>query len=160
MKTLIAYATKYGATEKAARALSDQLHGDVELRNLTQDTVHDLAGYDRIIVGGSIYVGQIQDDVKTFCRDNQSVLLQKPLGLFICCGDEERADEQLAQNFDAALVEHASPTGYFGYEYDFGKMNILFRFIIQAKAKVRQSQYKLRDDNISAFAATLNSPVA
>ncbi|MFW6252345.1 MAG: flavodoxin domain-containing protein [bacterium] len=160
MKTLIAYATKYGATEKAARALSDQLHGEVELHNLAQDTMHDLSGYDRIVVGGSIYVGQIQDHVKTFCSEHRTVLLQKPLGLFICCGDEDRADEQLEQNFDPAIVAHASLTGYFGYEYDFGKMNILFRFIIQAKAKVRQSQYRLREDNISAFADALNTSVA
>ena len=101
MKTLIAYATKYGATEKAARALSEQLHGD-----------------------------------------------------------EDRAEEQLEQNFDAALVAHAVQRGYFGYEYDFTKMNILFRWIIRAKAKVRQSQYKLREDNISSFAETLNGSVA
>ncbi len=160
MKTLIAYATRYGATEKASRLLSEELQGDVHLCNLSQDPAPDISAYDRIIIGGSIYVGQIQDDVKTFCSENLAALQQKRLALFICCGDEDRVQEQLEQNFDAALMAHAKPVGYFGYEYDFAKMNFLFRLIIRAKAKVRQSQYELREDNISAFADSLNGPLA
>ncbi len=157
MKTLIAYATRYGATEKASRLLSEELEGDVHLCNLSQDPAPDISAYDRIIIGGSIYVGQIQDDVKTFCTENLASLQQKPLGLFICCGDEDRAQEQLEQNFDAALMAHATAVDCFGYEYDFAKMNFLFRLIIRAKAGVRQSESRLRAERIGAFAQAFNT---
>ncbi|MFW6362352.1 MAG: flavodoxin domain-containing protein [Spirochaeta sp.] len=157
MKTLIAYATKYGATEKAARKLAEQLSGEVELINLVQKRTPDISGCDRVIIGGSIYCGNIQEEVKQFSSENQQQLLQQPLGLFICCKDEENADEQLQNAFDPQLVQHAAHTGYFGYEYNFRKMNFFLRMLIRKFARIKESQFKLREENISDFARKMDS---
>ena len=157
MKTLIAYATRYGATEKAARLLSEQLNGDVELINLATGPVTDLAGIDRVIVGGSIYAGNIQEEVKQFCSSNQQQLLQRNFALFVCCGREDQAREQLENCLEPRLVQYAEQIGSFGYIYDFSKMNLIFRLIIRKLAKVKTSQFNLREENITAFAEQLNA---
>lgn len=55
MKTLILYATKYGATEACARLLAQNLEGEVQIINIKQADI-DLRKYDRVILGSSIYV--------------------------------------------------------------------------------------------------------
>ena len=56
MKTLILYATKYGATEACARLLAQNLEGEVQIINIKQAKDIDLRKYDRVILGSSIYV--------------------------------------------------------------------------------------------------------
>jgi len=65
METLIAYATRYGCVEKCAKMLAEKLDGKVTLVNL-QKTRVDPASYGRVIVGGSIYIGKIQKEVRDF----------------------------------------------------------------------------------------------
>ncbi|AFG36499.1 flavodoxin domain-containing protein [Spirochaeta africana] len=157
MRSLIVYATKYGAVEKAARLLADQLQGDVELVNLAAGPVADLTGIDRVIVGGSIYAGSIQEEVKQFCSSNQQQLLDRRFALFVCCGREDQAREQLAACLEPRLIQHAEQIGSFGYIYDFARMNLIFKLIIRKLAKVKTSQFNLREENIRTFAAQLNS---
>jgi len=59
MNILIAYATKYGCTEKCAAVLSEKLTGKVDLCNLKGGRASDLTQYEKVIIGGSIYMGKI-----------------------------------------------------------------------------------------------------
>jgi len=45
--------------------------------------VHDLIGYDCIIVGSSVYAGMFRKKAKAFLSQNADVLRQKKLGLFV-----------------------------------------------------------------------------
>lgn len=157
MRTLIVYGTRYGAAGKAAGKLAELLSGEVDIINLMQDRAPEVAGYDRVIVGGSIYAGSVQEQVKRFCTDNHRQLQQKPLGLFVCCGYEEKAREQLETCLDPQLIAHAKQLGSFGYEYDFSKMNFVFRLMIRKLANVRESRFNLNEDGIRAFAATMEA---
>ncbi|NLY38245.1 MAG: hypothetical protein GX044_02975 [Firmicutes bacterium] len=65
METLIAYSTRYGCVEKCAKMLAEKLDGKVTLVNLLKMRV-DPAPYERVIVGGSIYIGKIQKEVRDF----------------------------------------------------------------------------------------------
>ena len=154
MPTLIVYASKYGCAEKCARMLQDRLEGAV-LFNLAKDETANLEDYDCIVVGGSIYAGRIHPKVARFCARNLDVLLQKKLGLFICCADLARGDEQMAGAFDERLREHAAVVEHFGYEYNFAKMNLLIRTIIRLIAKIHTSQSHIAEDNIERFAEAL-----
>lgn len=157
MKTLIVYATKYGATEKAAKKLAEQLNGEVDLVNLKHTPMPNVDAYERVIAGTAVYAGTIRGEAKQFCAEYQQTLLQKPFSLFVCCGNEDQAREQLTANLDAQLLEHAALIGSFGYEYDFAKLNFFFKLVIRKVAKVTTSQFNLRDENIRAFAAQLNA---
>lgn len=74
MKTLIAYATKYGTTEKCANILAQKLSSEAELVNLKKARTIDLNQYDSVIIGGSVMMGRIRKEVKEFWyRGRQTV---------------------------------------------------------------------------------------
>ena len=83
MKTLIAYSTKHGCTEKTSKELKEYLGGDVTLVNLKTEPNPEFDKFDRVIIGGSIHAGQVQKRVKEFCLKNSNELKSKELGLFI-----------------------------------------------------------------------------
>ena len=155
MKTLIAYASKHGTTKKAVEKLAEELTGDIVILNLEDKSAFKtrIEDFDRIIIGGSIYIGKIQKSVRNFCESNQEKLLNiEKLGLFICCGSEEKDMEQLANSFPDKLIEKAQVKGYFGYEYDLKKVGFIQRTMLKKAAGVEESESNIKYDNISKFA--------
>lgn len=158
MKTLIAYATKYGCTERCAAALSEKISGDVELCNLKGVKAVDLSQYDRVIVGGSVYMGKIQKEVKEFCSKNLSRLTDKKTGLFICCmGEGEVAETELNSSFPQELLSNAVAKEYFGGEFILTKMNALDRLIVKKVSKTDKDISNILEDNINRFAQMMNN---
>ncbi|MGE5340222.1 MAG: flavodoxin domain-containing protein [Candidatus Omnitrophota bacterium] len=157
MRTLIVYMTTHGATEKTAEILKSKLKGDVSLVNLKKNKPKDLSGFDTIVIGGSIHIGKIQKGITTFISRHLDTLKQKKLGLFVCCMAE---GDEAQKEFDAAFPEelraHATATGFFGGEFNFEKMNFIYRAMIRKVAKVNESVSKLKEENISRFADALN----
>lgn len=99
MNTLIAYATKYGCVEKCALILSEKLTGEVDLYNLKEIKNIDISRYDKVIIGGSIYIGKIQKVVREFSSTKLNQLKEKEVGLFICgMGEGETAKKELKCN--------------------------------------------------------------
>ena len=76
MKTLILYATKYGAAREAAQRIAKHMNGAV-LHDLKQKNVPALADFDCVIIGSSIYVGAIRKEAKTFLTQNADDLQKK-----------------------------------------------------------------------------------
>lgn len=66
MKTLIVYGTKHGTTEKCSKLLKDKLSGEVVIINIKKENMPDITAFNNIIIGGSVYMGQIQKEVKKF----------------------------------------------------------------------------------------------
>ena len=64
MKTLIAFATRFGGTEKCAKKHEKKLSNDVEVNNLKNNPKISIDKYDRVIIGGSIMMGKINSKVK------------------------------------------------------------------------------------------------
>lgn len=116
MKTLIAYATKYGATKECAQRIGKKLPGEVDLHELTKGENVDLTPYDTVIIGSSVYIGKPRKEAKDFCKRHLDVLLQKRTGLFLCCiQDSDKAvAEQFSVAYPAPLREHASALGALG----------------------------------------------
>ncbi|SHH76411.1 flavodoxin domain-containing protein [Clostridium grantii] len=152
MRILIAYGSKHGATEKAAKELGDKLkNNDVHIINLKKEKT-EIDHYDTIIIGGSLYAGILQKEVKAFCVNNESQLAKKKLGFFLCCGNESKFEEQLDMVFPKNLLDVATAKGYFGYEYDFKKMNFLEKIVVKKVVKVNESKFEINEINISDFA--------
>jgi len=148
MKTLILFATKHGCTEKAAQALAQRL-GNADVVNIA-DRTPDLSAYNQVVIGSSIYVGQISKPLSQWLSQNVTALKQKRLGLFVCCGQAEKAMEQLAAAFPGELVQAAAAKGYFGY--DFTRLSFGEKLICKAiGAPIGQSE--LRTAEIDSFAA-------
>ncbi|HOL16654.1 MAG TPA: flavodoxin domain-containing protein [Bacillota bacterium] len=157
MKTIVVYATRYGCTEKCAGMLAEKLGGEVELCNLKRDRVDDLSAYDRVVIGGSIYIGKIQKEVTAFCTKHLNELKEKQVGLFICCMSEEAAEKQLHSSFPPELLARASARGCFGGEFIFGRMKGLDRFIAKKVSKAEQDVFRIDETRIAEFARTLNT---
>ncbi len=135
MKVLIAYGTKYGCTEKCAKLLAEKTSGEVRLCNLKETKKIQLSQYDKIIIGGSMYGGRIQKEVKEFCTQNLELLSKKQLGLFVCGMLMKKAQEQLNASFPTELLEKAVAKDFFGGEFKFKDMNAMERFIVKMVAK-------------------------
>ena len=58
-KTLVAYGTKYGATAEIAEKIGEVLRqAGLPTDVLPADHVHDLAGYQAVVLGSGVYMGK------------------------------------------------------------------------------------------------------
>lgn len=153
MRTLIVYATKYGSTEKCALKLSEKLVGEVELHNLKEKRSIDIKQYDKVIIGGSVYVGKIRKEVSEFCKDNLNQLKEKKIGLFTCgMRDGDFSEEQLNSSFPQELLTSAIVKEALGGEFLFDKMNFFERFIVKKVSKNDKNSEELKKNkNVSTI---------
>ncbi|MBL4934094.1 flavodoxin domain-containing protein [Clostridium paridis] len=157
MKTLIAYATKHGFTEKCVGILEQSLEGEVQKLDLTKEAETDLSKYDKIIIGGSVYMGQILKEVKTFCTKNLDILKDKRVALFICgMRDGAEAEQEINMAYPKELLETTITKGFFGGEFIFSKLNFLERFIVKKVTKSDKDSSTLSKENIDKFAKNIN----
>jgi menaquinone-dependent protoporphyrinogen oxidase len=156
MKTLIAYTSRHGSTEKCANKLKEKLPGEIDIYELKTANKLNLFDYETIIIGGSIHAGNVQAKVKKFCNKNLGKLKEKKLGLFLCCmGEGEKAESQFNAAFPEELINHATATGLFGGEFLFERMNFMERYIIKKISKMDKSISKLSEENINNFVQQL-----
>ena len=157
MKTLIAYASRTGASEKCARMLAERIP-DSTLCDLCREKP-DPNAYDQVIVGGGVRMGALHVDARQYLDGCKPVLLQKRLGLFLCAGFAEKAGEIFANNVDPELRAHAVACECFGGEIDMGKLHGFDRLITKMAlrsfkdAEGRAAMPRLLPERIEAFAA-------
>ncbi len=172
MKILIAYTTKYGAAEKCAKLLEEELNGECDLINLKETKDVDIAKYDKIILGGSIYAGSSQSELRAFGLEKCEELCKKPLGLYLSCMgfDASSVEAYFWATFTGELLDHATAIRSFGGIFDFKKMNFFERFIIKmmgrneaAKKGIKnlldgkQNINTISKERIDQFAKDINS---
>ena len=158
MNTLIVYASKYGCTEKCAKLLSKELKGEVDIINLKRIRDIDISKCEKIIIGGSIYIGKIQKEVTEFCSKNLDELMKIRIGLFICGMQEgDTINTELNQNFNPVLIKIADAKECFGGEFIFDKMNFIDKFIVKKVSKVTSNKSNILEENIHKFAQAMNS---
>ena len=179
VKTLIAYATRYGATagtsEEIAKVLIEEGF-DVKVVNLKEEKIRDISEYDLIIVGSGMQMGKWTSESDDFLRRFHMELDRKKLALFVSSmktvSEREGKIKDLEDIRKAALEDkvtqynlHPVALGLCGGVIDFNKMNFLFRrtmgFLRPQLEKdgfkeVQPGVYELRDwDEIRAWAREL-----
>ena len=157
MKNLIVYASKHGCAEKCAAQLGSRLQGETRVVNIKDAAAENPAGYDAVVIGGSIHAGRIQKTVQRFAAQHIGLLNTKRVGLFLCCMEEgDKAETQFAGAFPEDLITTAVAKGLFGGAFDFERMNWLEKKIIARISGVKASVSKIKDENIEAFARAMN----
>ncbi|RKD30507.1 flavodoxin domain-containing protein [Thermohalobacter berrensis] len=156
MKSLIVYGSKYGFTGECAGILAKKISGKVDVINLEKEKVNNLNQYDNIIIGTSIYAGRIRKVVGKFCNENLDTLLTKRIGLFICCGQTEKAEEQLDMAYPEELKRHALAREHLGYEFNFNKMGFIDKKVVKMIAKIKENKREILEDNIDKLASFFN----
>jgi len=157
MKTIILYTSRYGCTEKAAGLLKSKLGGEVEVINLIHARAPELAEYDTVILGGSIYYGKIQKEMTAFVSKVKPELEHERLGLFICAGTErEQALQELYTAFPKDLLVKAAATEVFGDEIYHEKLTLMDKFILRMVRGKKPSR-GLSVETIERFAQTMTA---
>jgi menaquinone-dependent protoporphyrinogen oxidase len=159
MKSLIIYCSSHGTTEKAVRLLSESLRGEVLAVDLKKEkTEFNLKSFDTVIIGGSIHAGNIQRKLKQFMKDNHDTLVEKDLGLFLCCmRDGDAAIAQFNSAFPQELRKSSAAMGLFGGEFLVSKMNFFERQVVKKVDGIIEDQSKLDRESIMLFASKLNN---
>jgi menaquinone-dependent protoporphyrinogen oxidase len=153
MKTAIIFATKHGCTDKCAQTLSNELDSLNKIINVELGDNINLSDYDKVILGGSIHAGMLNKKLKSFITKNTEELLEKKIGLFLCCMYEgEKALEQFQSVFPEQIRNKAIAHGLFGGAFDFDKMNFIEKTIVKKVANVEESVSRINYSNIKSFA--------
>ncbi|TCI77059.1 flavodoxin [Exiguobacterium sp. SH0S1] len=151
MKTLIAYTSRYGTSEKVAHLLAARLSGNVHVQNLVDEPDVDWATVDHVIVGGSIRMGKVQDELTDWLKQSEVQLLERPLGLYLCAGTPTAAERQ--RELESAYGEHLRAHAYFvevvGSGYDFERMGFLDKAIVRMMAKQTVSSLNLDEARLN-----------
>lgn len=156
MKTAIIFKTKHGTTEKVAYMLAKDLSSDgseVRVIDLAKTRQPHLVSYERIIIGGSIHVGKIQREIRTFCERHTDVLRTKKLGLYICCmeTDDKKRQKEFEDAFPENLKKHASAKAIMGGEFLLEKMNFIERLVVRKVAHTRESVHDIDTEAVEKF---------
>lgn len=81
---LVTYATKYGSTTGVAEAIAKTLMENSHQVDLfPAREVKSVDGYDAIIVGSPLYIGNILGDVSKFLSRNKNLLKKTPTAFFV-----------------------------------------------------------------------------
>jgi menaquinone-dependent protoporphyrinogen oxidase len=163
MNTTIFYASKYGFTKKCVDYFKQNLNGNIEVFNLKNppENIGDVIEQsDRVIIGGSVYVGLIQKEVKDFLTTHHDELLSKDLGLFMCgMRDQKEINQEINTNFPEELRNHAIFVSWLGGEFDFDKLSWIDKMIVKKIAKVNNTTTVFRqselDQNIQSIEGTV-----
>ena len=155
MKTTIIYTSKHGTTEEVAQTISEKLKGtnEVTLISLKKNPNPDISAFEAVILGAPIYAGQVSGKMKTFCKANETILLQKKTGLFVCGmnPDKKEQEKELNDAYPEVLQEKAVTTGFLGGKFLFEKMNFFERLIIKKIAKTETSVHRIDRDAVDGF---------
>lgn len=148
MKTAIIYKSSHGTTEKVAYILARKLTeaGDeVRVIDLAKTKRPQISGYERIIIGGSIHVGRIQKEIKSYCEKNSELLKTKKLGLYICCmaADKKTRHSEFESSFPDELKQYAAAKGIMGGEFLLDKMNFIEKLVVRKIAHAKETVHDI-----------------
>ena len=152
MKTLILYASKYGATKEIAQRIAQKIE-KAEVRDLKQEDIPPIENFDCIILGSSIYAGSIRKEAKAFVAKNAGVLSEKMLGLFLTGLGENSS--YFEKNFPQNLLTKAKATSFLEGIFDPQKANAAERLIMKAAAKQSVYVNRINEDAIDQFVGAI-----
>jgi len=160
MKTLIIYASKYGYGKECAEKLAEQIQGEVLLANILKESNPPIENFDTVVIGGSIYIGQIQKKLKEYCAANVELLKNKRIALFLCSGAPENLEKDMKNSFPEDLLQKAIAMEAFGGIINRDKLNLGHKLIMKmmdnATAKDPKPPMKQMTENITKLAEAIN----
>jgi menaquinone-dependent protoporphyrinogen oxidase len=156
MPTLIVYSNGHGTTTSGVDLLAARLVGRVMSVDLKKNENPDPSNYESVVVGGSVFDGQMPRRVRRYLEARSALLKTKKLGLFTSSQAEgEKADQELKAAFPGDLIAHAAAKGFFGCDVDIDRMNFLEKMAAK-KTGLTDSVSKLKPEAIIAFAAVMS----
>ena len=130
MKTIIYYASKHGATKEIAGRLAGLLE-NATIVNLCDPSIPSPEEAERVIVGGSVYIGKLRKEMKGFLIQHQTALVQRPLGLFLLGLDEKLSCDALQKEAPPELITAARRVDWLGGVINPANCSLLERIVLR-----------------------------
>ena len=95
MRVLVTYASRHGSTAQVAERIALTLVGSgVKVDVLPVRDVGDVAGYEAVVLGSSVYFGKWAAEAVRFVHHNRAALAERSVWLFSVgpLGDQPRSD--------------------------------------------------------------------
>jgi len=142
MKTLIVYATRYGATAGTAEEIAKVLREegfDVKVVNAKDEKIKDISEYELVVVGGGLQMTRWTGETEDFLKKFQKDLAQKKVVIFVSSAmksvlEREGKKEDLEKIRKTYLEDKAAKYGLkpiafglFGSIIDYNKMGLIAR---------------------------------
>lgn len=160
MKAVVIYCSNHGTTEKVAGMIAEKLRPaySVTVINLLELRNPDVSEFELVVIGGSIHFGTIQKQVKQFCENNEALLKNRKIGLFLCCMLDDQKQSEFNNAFPESLRTHSKANGCLGGEFLFDQLNFLEKLIVKKVAKTDTTESKIDYEELNRFIASLSSP--
>lgn len=144
---LIAYGTRYGATEGTSEEIARVLRTEgleVRVVNLKKEKVRDISAYDLVIVGSGMQMAKWTGAAENFLNKFQKDLTSKKVAIFVSSGAQALLEHQKkTEDIDKARKQYLEDkaTRYnlrpismviFGGVWDYNKMFFLFRKTLES----------------------------
>jgi menaquinone-dependent protoporphyrinogen oxidase len=138
-KVLVVYATKSGCTTDIAKKIGDTLaENGVSVDVVPAEKAGGVAGYDAVVVGSGVRVGQWHKSARSWVTINADALKDLPVAFFTCnltlAQEPEKVDEVRA--FTDSLIEVSGVTpvdlGLFAGWNEPRKFSLVERVIMKA----------------------------
>lgn len=109
-QVLVAYATKYGATQEIAEKIGESLRkAGLNTVVMPADQVSDLDSYRAVVLGSAVYAGQWRDEAAKFLKNHVEKLSGLPVWLFSSgpTGEGDPVELMSGWQFPEALQSYA-----------------------------------------------------
>ncbi len=136
MNSAIIYATKHGFTKECSEYLRTELDGSVELIDISEKHNIELKKYDKLVIGTSVYAGNINKKMKSFLYENEEAISKKDYILFLCSGSMD--ERYWFENFPDAIVKNAKGKFHFGSGLKKSSLSILEKVLLMMIGKYRE----------------------
>jgi menaquinone-dependent protoporphyrinogen oxidase len=137
-KVLLVYASKCGSTGEVAQAIAEVLTARGKAVDVCRaQKVKTLNGYQAVVVGSAIRMGQWLPEVGKFVEQHQAELRQIPTAFFtvhmLHTGDDE-ASRQTRESYTAPVRQFLAPQheAFFAGKIELARMSFLDRMISRA----------------------------
>jgi menaquinone-dependent protoporphyrinogen IX oxidase len=106
-KWAVLYATWCGASRDAAAWISEGMGGIADVFDVRENP--DLSGFEHVVIGGSIRMGAVSQELQAYLQKHRDVLKPGIAGLFAVCGNMGRpvGPEQTVTLIDNHLAKLA-----------------------------------------------------
>ena len=156
MRTLIIYATKYGATKIIAESIASHLE-DADILDISSSHNPKISDYDCIVLGSPLTAGTIRKEIKEFANKYADELKSKNLGLYVSGLQASGEAEYFEQNFSSVLLETAKVKAFLGGIFDPEKCGFLARTAIKIITKLDRYTSTIDEEKIKLFAQNLKN---
>jgi menaquinone-dependent protoporphyrinogen oxidase len=137
-KILVTYATRAGSTFEVAVLVAEVLRttgATVDVRYVR--AVHELKGYDAVVIGSAIRMGQWLPEAVEFVKAHREALSHLPTAYFLVSGFLREDTPEMRQRALAYLdpvrtILEPTSIGLFAGKMDYSKMDWIDRSIAEA----------------------------